>query len=35
MVEGRIDNIKITYPNDIALAEFYCQRQKTEGLVGA
>lgn len=35
MVEGRRDNIKITYPNDIALADFYCQLQKDEGLVGA
>lgn len=28
LVEGRMDNIKITYPNDIALAEFYLQQQK-------
>lgn len=35
MIQGRMDNIKITYPDDIALAEFYCQRQKTERLLGA
>lgn len=35
LVEGRMDNIKITYPNDIALAEFYFQQQKNEVLAGA
>lgn len=35
MVAGRMDNIKITYPGDIELAEFYLHQQKHEGLAGA
>lgn len=30
MVQGRSDNIKITWPGDIALAEFYLQQQAQE-----
>lgn len=30
MVHGRSDNIKITWPGDIALAEFYLQQQAQE-----
>lgn len=30
IVAGRIDNIKITYPEDLALAEFYLNRQYCE-----
>jgi len=32
MVHGRSDNIKITWPEDIALAEFYLQQQAQERL---
>jgi 2-C-methyl-D-erythritol 4-phosphate cytidylyltransferase len=35
MVAGRIDNIKITYPDDITLAELYVQQQIREGLAEA
>ncbi|MGD2117269.1 MAG: 2-C-methyl-D-erythritol 4-phosphate cytidylyltransferase [Chromatiales bacterium] len=28
LVEGRADNIKITHPDDLALAQFYLSRQK-------
>lgn len=31
LVEGRADNIKITVPEDLALARFYLQRQEEEG----
>ena len=32
IVVGRADNIKITYPDDIALAEFYLRQQINKGL---
>lgn len=35
MIAGRMDNIKITYPGDIELAEFYLQQQINERLGGA
>lgn len=35
MVAGRMDNIKITYPNDILLAAFYLEQQQREGVAGA
>ena len=30
LVKGRSDNIKITQPEDLALAEFYLSRNKEE-----
>ncbi|MCP5160215.1 MAG: 2-C-methyl-D-erythritol 4-phosphate cytidylyltransferase [Hahellaceae bacterium] len=32
MIEGRADNIKITRPGDLELAEFYCQQQEIQGI---
>ena len=32
LVEGRADNIKITLPEDLALARFYLGTQEEEGL---
>jgi 2-C-methyl-D-erythritol 4-phosphate cytidylyltransferase len=29
LVEGSVDNIKITYPGDLNLAEYYLSRQDT------
>ena len=34
MVEGHSENIKITRPEDLMLAEFYLQQQMEEGLLG-
>ena len=31
LLEGRTDNIKITRPEDLKLAEFYLQQQSTAG----
>jgi len=31
LLEGRSDNIKITRPEDLQLAEFYLRRQSTAG----
>lgn len=32
LVQGRADNIKVTHPEDLALARFYLGRQEEEGL---
>lgn len=32
MVEGSLDNIKITHPDDLALAEFYLDQQRRQGI---
>lgn len=34
MIEGHADNIKITRPEDLALAGFYLQHQAEQGMVG-
>jgi 2-C-methyl-D-erythritol 4-phosphate cytidylyltransferase len=32
LVEGRADNLKITQTDDLALADFFLERQRAQGL---